>query len=116
MSKLKYFVPLVAMSLSVGVVADTAVGTSRNPDFLACKKAVEKHFKSPRRVDVKSTYWVTDRPGNGKRILVNAKFNRQPVRGTCDVSARGRVAELTVTSGRFVDSDQAPVELVQLND
>lgn len=116
MSKLKFLVPIVALSLPVSVVAAPAGLTPRSPDYIACKKAIQKHFNAPRRVDVKDTYWVKSRPGSGTTVLVNAKFNRQPVRGTCDVSARGRVAELTVTPGRFVNRGKAVVAVTQLID
>lgn len=113
MSKLKYLVPIVALSLPISVVADSTGGVGRSDDYMACKSAMKKHFEFPRMVDVKKIYWISDQVGSDKRMLLNAKFNGQVVRGTCDLSRKGRVAELTVKPGRFVGQDNA-VEFVQL--
>lgn len=114
MSKLTYLVPIVALSLPLVVAAAGPSGNGRNSDYLACKKAVENHFKSPRSVDVKGTYWVKKQASRGNTVLVNAKFHGQKVRGTCNVARTGRVSELTVGNGRFVDVDEAHVEMARM--
>lgn len=115
-----YMMKKIFLMITISSVPLTAAAwpkwADRIADFETCKRAVQQELGNTRQVRVDETYWHKNLPDQERRLLLNSSFKQQDMRGTCDLTSRGRVASIQIQPGRFTGPGRVTVEIAKAHD